>query len=116
MSGHPVEGAWLPPAFADLEPFAPAWCLATEPERWERRLASTMPELEAFHAVAAPRMEAALDHLDGFPLAALPPAERNLQMLVHSFVMVSFPVEVWRQVRPLHAGVARIDRVGGPVP
>lgn len=106
----------LPPDFADLEPWAATWCLATEPERWERRMASTMPELEAFHAAAAPRMDAALDHLDRFPLDAQPPAERNLMMLVHSFVMVSFPVEVWRQVRPLHAGVARIDRVGGPVP
>lgn len=111
-SGAPM----LPPDFADLEPWAATWCLATEPERWAQRLAGTMAELEAFHAAAAPRMDAALDHLDRFPLDALPPAERNLMMLVHAFVMVSFPVEVWRQVRPLHAGVARIDRVGGPVP
>jgi len=116
VTGPGVDGPWLPPAFADLEPFAATWCLATEPERWERRRVSSMPELEAFHAVAAPRMEAALDHLDRFPLDALPPAEQHLQMLVHSFIMVSFPVEVWRQVLPLHAGVARIDRISGPTP
>lgn len=111
-SGAPM----LPADFADLEPWAATWCLASEPERWAQRLASTMAELEAFHASAAPRMDAALDHLDRFPLDDQPVAERNLMMLVHSFAMVSFPVEVWRQVRPLHAGVARIDRVGGPVP
>ena len=44
------------------------------------------------------------------------PPERDLLTLVHSFALVSFPVEVWRQVLPLHAGVARIDRVSGPLP
>ena len=38
----------LPDAFADLEPFA-AWCLATERERYAKRLASTMPEMQAFY-------------------------------------------------------------------
>ncbi len=36
-------------------------------------------------------------------------AERLLQ-LVHSFLMVSFAVEVWRQPEVIHCGSARIDR------
>jgi len=111
-----VSGPRLPAAFADLEPWADTWCLETEPERWAQRLASDLPALEAFHAAAAPRIAAALDHLDAHPLDALAPPERDLLTLVHSFALVSFPVEVWRQVLPLHAGVARIDRVSGPLP
>ena len=37
----------LPPEFADLEPFAATWCLATEHERFERRLATPMDEMQA---------------------------------------------------------------------
>jgi len=36
----------IPPEFSDLEPFARAWCLASEPER-SKRLASTMDEMQA---------------------------------------------------------------------
>lgn len=111
-----AASARLPEAFADLEPWAATWCLETEPERWAQRLASSLAALEEFHAAAAPRMEAALDHLDAHPLDALAPPERNLLALVHSFALISYPVEVWRQVLPLHAGVARIDRVAEPLP
>ena len=33
-----MAGSRLPSAFAEFEPFAEKWCLATEPERWEARL------------------------------------------------------------------------------
>ena len=39
--------ALLPPEFADLKPFVETWCLPTETERFERRLASSMDELQA---------------------------------------------------------------------
>ena len=39
----------LPPEFADLEIFAPTWCLATEAERYAQRLSSTMTEMQAFY-------------------------------------------------------------------
>ena len=39
----------LPAEFADLEPFAATWCLATEPERFARRLATPMDEIQAFY-------------------------------------------------------------------
>ena len=35
----------LPSDFADLEPFAQQWCLGSEPERYEMRLATPMPEI-----------------------------------------------------------------------
>jgi len=33
----------------DLEPFAEKWCRATERERWEQRMSSTMEEMQAFY-------------------------------------------------------------------
>ncbi len=45
--------ATLPPAFADLEPYA-AWSLPTERERFAKRLASSMEELESFYDAALP--------------------------------------------------------------
>ena len=54
----------LPAEFADLQPFG-AWVLATEPERYAKRLASTMPEMQAFYDAAFPRLEDAIAALQG---------------------------------------------------
>ena len=42
-----------------LSPHA-TWCLATEPERWARRLASSMAEMQAFYDACFPRAEEAI--------------------------------------------------------
>ena len=44
----------LPPEFSDLEPFAAAWCIAHEPDRYAKRLASTMDEIQAFYDAVFP--------------------------------------------------------------
>jgi hypothetical protein len=106
----------LPPEFADLEPFAATWCIPTERQRFARRLACSMDEMQAFYDACTPRAEAAIVHCDQFPLDALPPdAERLLQML-YSLVMVSFPVEAWRQPHVPDSGAAYLDRLVEPVP
>jgi hypothetical protein len=103
----------LPAPFADLEPFA-GWCLATEAERYDKRLSSTMDELQAFYDAAFPRLEQAMAHLDALPLDALPEDARRLLWLCYSLVNVSFPVEVWRQARVPDSGAARFDAVVEP--
>ena len=103
----------LPDAFADLEPFAD-WCLATEAERYAKRLASTMDELEAFYDAAFPRLADALAHLDALPFDALPDDAARLLWLCYSLVNVSFPVEVWRQPRVPDSGAASMDVVVEP--
>jgi hypothetical protein len=50
----------LPPAFSDLEPWVAEWCLDSEPERYAKRLASTMGEIQAFYDAVFPRAEAAI--------------------------------------------------------
>ncbi len=106
----------LPEAFADLEPFAPVWCLATEPERWARRLATPFEELQAFYDACFPRAEAAIEHCNGFDLHALPADADHLLQLLHSLALVSYAVEVWQDRLPLHTGAAVIDRISEPRP
>ena len=103
----------LPAAFADLEPFA-EWSLATERERYAKRLSSTMEELQAFYDAAFPRLEEAMAYLDKFDLNALPDDATRLLWLCYSLVNASFPVEVWRQARVPDSGAASIDVVVEP--
>jgi hypothetical protein len=110
------SGPLLPPAFADLEPFARTWCLVTGEERWARRMASTMAELQAFYDAANPRLADALAYCDSFPLDDLPDAARHLLELVHSTILVAMCVEVWHQPRVIDSGSARLDRVAEPLP
>ena len=106
----------LPPEFSDLEPYASAWCLPTEPERWARRLASSMDEMHAFYNACFPRAEAAIQHLDNFELAAMPDDAVRLLQLLYSLALVSYVVEVWRQRLPVDTGSARIVRIEEPCP
>lgn len=109
-----MKESLLPEAFVDLEPFAPIWCLASEAERWEQRMVSSMAELRAFYEAAAPRFEEALAHCDGLEFTALPADARRLFELLQSFLLVSFAIEVWQQPDVLHRGTARIDRIREP--
>jgi hypothetical protein len=106
--------ALLPEAFADLEPFASTWCLPTEPERWARRLASTMADMQAFYDACFPRGEAAIEHCDRFDLEDLPPDVERLLQLLSSLALVSYAIEVWQQPLPVDTGSARMDRIREP--
>jgi hypothetical protein len=103
----------LPPTFADLEPFTD-WCLRTEAERYAKRLASSMDEMQAFYDAAFPRLEDAYTYLNQFDLHALPEDATQLLWLYYSLVNVSFPVEVWRQPRVPDSGAASLDAVVEP--
>ena len=105
----------LPPEFGDLERFAARWSLRTEPERWAQRHASTIEDMREFYEAMFPRVDAALEYCDRVPLGDLPEDARNLLSLVLSFVMVSFPVEVWNAPRIPDAGDATLSRVVSPV-
>jgi hypothetical protein len=103
----------LPAEFAALEPYRD-WVLATEPERYAKRLASSMQEMQAFYDAAFPLLEPAAAHLDAFSLGELPEPQRELLQLMFSLVMVSFPVEVWKQARVPDSGAAYLDLVVEP--
>jgi hypothetical protein len=103
----------FPAEFADLEPFA-EWALERERERYAKRLASTMDDLQAFYDAAFPRFEDAMTYLDQFDLDALPDDAARLLWLCYSLVNVSFPVEVWRQPRVPDSGAATMDVIVEP--
>jgi hypothetical protein len=105
----------LPAAFADLEPFAD-WALPSESDRYAKRLASSMDELQAFYDAAFPRLESSTDYLKGVELDGISDEDRNLLWLFSALVTVSFPVEVWRQARVPDSGASSIDVVVEPVP
>jgi hypothetical protein len=109
-----VVDARFPAEFSDLEPFAAAWCLSTEGERWARRMTSSIDEMRVFYDAIFPRIEAILAYCDGYPLDALPEDAEHLLKLTLSFVMVSFPVEVWNQARIPDIGAADLPRVVDP--
>ena len=104
----------LPSEFASLEPYLD-WDLATEPERYAKRLASTMPEMQAFYDVAFPKLNAVIEYVDQFPLDDLPDDAKTLMHMMQSLVMVSFPIEAWKQPRVPDSGAAWVEVLREPV-
>ncbi len=103
----------LPSEFADLEPFAD-WALPTERERYAKRLASTMDEMQAFYDAALPRLEDAASYLEQLPLDDLPEDALHLLLLCYALINVSFPVEAWHQPRVPDSGASTLDVVIEP--
>jgi len=108
--------ALLPDTFVEFEPFAPEWCLATETERYAKRLASSMGELQAFYDKFFPRLEEAIEYCDQFPLEELPADALHLLRLIYSLVMVSMAVELFHQPKAVNAADAQLERVTEPRP
>ncbi|HTY16714.1 MAG TPA: hypothetical protein VMH82_03205 [Myxococcota bacterium] len=106
----------LPAEFSDLERFVPDWCLDSEPERYAKRLASTMDEIQAFYDALMPRAEAAIRYLEQFPLDALPEDAWRLLKLLYSLILMSFPVEIWRQPYIPDTGTAQFELKLEPIP
>jgi hypothetical protein len=111
-----MSDALLPPEFAELEPFAPTWCLPTERERFAQRMATPMADQQAFYDAFFPRAEEAIAYCDRFPLDDLPEDAERLLQLIYSLIMVSFPVEAWRQPHIPDSGAAYLDLLIEPIP
>ena len=107
--------AKLPPEFADLEPFS-EWCLGSEPQRYHKRFSSSMSQMQAFYDVITPRAEEAIAYCDKFPLDDMPDEVTNLMHLLYSMIMVSFPVECWKQPRVPDSGASSLNCICEPVP
>lgn len=111
-----MSEAMLPSAFAELEIFAQKWCLATETERWNARIASTMPEMHEFYDAFFPRLEEAIEYCDKFPLDNLPDDALNLLYMIYSLIMVAMAVEIMHQPVPVSAADAVMIRTVEPSP
>ena len=107
--------AMLPTEFADLEVFS-EWCLPSERERYAKRLATSMVEMQVFYDAITERAEEALSYCDKFQIDDLPEDVLNLMHLLYSMIMVSFPVECWKQPRVPDSGSSTLDCDFEPVP
>jgi hypothetical protein len=104
----------LPGEFADLERYLD-WDLATEPERYAKRLDSSMTEMQAFYDVVFPRLNDVIAYCDQYPLDDLPEDAQTLMHLMQSLIMVSFPIEAWKQPRVPDSGAAWVELIREPV-
>ncbi|OBG62170.1 hypothetical protein [Mycobacterium sp. E3339] len=111
-----MSDAMLPSAFAELEQYAQRWCLATETERWNARVTSTMPEMHEFYDAFFPRLEEAIEYCDKFPLDSLPDDALNLLRMIYSLIMVAMAVEIMHQPVPVSAADAVMIRTVEPAP
>ena len=109
-----LTASGLPVEFVDLEPFS-AWILETQPERYGKRLASTMAQLQAFYDVAFPRIQDLIAYANQFPLDDMPEEARRVMRLIFSLIEVGFPVECWRQPRVPDSGAAEMICVREPL-
>ena len=66
------------------------------------------------HHRRAPRRRSA--YCDKFPLDDMPEDVLNLMHLLYSMIMVSFPVECWKQPKVPDSGATTLDCVSEPVP
>ncbi|TMK59225.1 MAG: hypothetical protein E6G60_14990 [Actinobacteria bacterium] len=103
----------LPADFADLEPFAD-WALPSERNRYDKRVSSTMVELQAFYDAAFPRLDDAMAYLEQYEPDELPEDGKRLLWLYCALVTVSFPVEVWRQPRVPDSGSTALNAILEP--
>jgi hypothetical protein len=106
----------LPLGFSDLEPLVGDWCLDSEPERYAKRLSSSMDEIQAFYDEVFPRAEEAIRYLEKFPLDELPEDALRLLKLLYSLILMSFPVEIWKQPYIPDTGTAQFELKIEPVP
>jgi hypothetical protein len=106
----------LPEEFSDLEPFARMWALSNAEARYQRRLASTMEEIQDFYDAMIPRGEEAMAYLDQFELDDVPDTVLHLYWMLSSLIVVSFAVEIFRQPKVPDTGAAYLKWVVEPGP
>lgn len=91
-----VDEKTFPEGFEDLERLA-EWALPTEIERHERRLSSTIEELQDIYDAVLARIDEMLAYLNKTPLNELPPPDQRLLNLALSLAEVAPAIEFYGQ-------------------
>lgn len=106
--------AVFPAEFSALEPFA-EWAVHGERAAYEKRINSSMEQLQEFYDAAFPYLDRARGHLEKVPCdQTMSDEDKHLMWLFCALCTVSFPVEVWRQPRVPDAGASSMDAVVEP--
>ena len=88
--------AQLPSEFNELETYI-QWALPNERERNQLRNCTDMAAIQSFYDAIFPRMEQIIEHLNGYPLDAMPAPEQRLLYLTLSLAEVANAVELFKQ-------------------
>lgn len=110
-----TETAIFPPEFADLEPFAD-WSIEKDHDRYQKRLASNMAEMQALYDALVPRAPIAMEYLNQFDLKDMPESALRLLWLLYSLTTISFAVDIFKQPRIPDSGSAYVRFVREPTP
>lgn len=112
----PMNKVTLPPGFEDLAPFTIPWGQTdSQEELYLLRQRATMEELQHYYDTVAPRLPAVFEHLDRFPLDAMPPSETLLFRTVCGLAEAAQAVETFGEPgvpyapRPHHVGMVWRD-------
>jgi hypothetical protein len=84
----------LPAGFETLEPFVTRWALPTTGERIVARASASMDDIRAFYEAMLAKADAAMTHIDTFPLDAMPPETERLAALVLALAQAAIAVEI----------------------
>jgi hypothetical protein len=103
----------LPAGFEDLEDLL-EWAIPTEEERYQKRLGSTMDELQAFYDRMQERVKEAKEYLEELDYDDLPEEAQRLLWLLMSLICVSFAVEVFGVPQVPDSGSSYVRRVAEP--
>ena len=86
----------LPLGFEALRPFSD-WALLTESERMLKRADALQGDIVRFRDAMIERVESVVEHLNTFPLDAMPTPERNLMAMLLSLAEIAPAVEFYHQ-------------------
>jgi hypothetical protein len=86
----------LPADFQELERFVGAWALATQQQRNDKRVASTMGELQEFYDALLERIKDIAAYLDQFPISSLPVDAVHLLYMGQMLMEIAPAVEVMK--------------------
>ena len=92
----------FPKPFEDLAPFVD-WALKTERARTEKKVGASMDEIHVFYDAVLPRLDAMIEHLEGFSDGDMPAPEHRLYLMALSLVEVASLVEHYKQREVIEA-------------
>ena len=104
----------LPPQFADLERFLPAWDLPGTNARYAKRLASGIEEMTVFFEAMLARATEIARYLDEKDWASYDAADRCLARLMFALAVVGPAVEIFHRPRVPDTDSARFDVIQEP--
>ena len=83
------------PDFSELDSVVSEWGLPTLSARIEKRVTSSLAELQAFHDTVLPRLPEIIDFLNEFPSHAIPDEYQALKNTALTLLHVDRPVNKW---------------------